>query len=160
MPLWLRALIFTLVAPTSIGVLLPWWIASRGPPEDWGPVRHLGWLLVLGGTAGYLACVRDFVVRGRGTPFPLDAPVRFVASGLYRHVRNPMYVSIGCVVVGEAALWQSRLLLIYVLALWPLFHLFVTLYEEPHLCVLFGETYVEYLRRVPRWVPRLRPAPG
>jgi protein-S-isoprenylcysteine O-methyltransferase Ste14 len=159
MPLPLRALLFTLVAPTTLGVLLPWWVASHALPEDWGIWRHLGWPAVVAGTAGYLWCVRDFVVRGRGTPNPLDPPRRFVASGLYRHVRNPMYVSVGLVVAGEAALWQSRIVLLVLLVLWPLFHLFVTLYEEPHLRAVFGPEYVDYLHRVPRWVPRLRPAP-
>jgi protein-S-isoprenylcysteine O-methyltransferase Ste14 len=158
MPLVLRALLFTLVAPTTVGLLVPWWIASRAMPEDWGPWRHLGWPLMAAGVAGYLACVRDFVVQGRGTPNPLDPPRRFVATGLYRHVRNPMYVSIGLVVVGEALLWQTRELLLYLLLLWPLFHLFVTLYEERHLRAVFGAEYVDYLRQVPRWVPRLRPA--
>jgi protein-S-isoprenylcysteine O-methyltransferase Ste14 len=105
-----------------------------------------------------LVAPRDFVVRGRGTPNPLDPPRRFVASGLYRHVRNPMYVSLGLAVAGEAALWQSRTVLLVPLLLWPLVHLFVTRYEEPHLRAAFGAEYEDYLRRVPRWLPRLAPA--
>jgi len=158
MPLLLRALLFTLIVPTTVGVLVPWWVASHGMPEDWGLLRYLGWPAIVAGAASYLVCVRDFVVRGRGTPNPLDPPRHFVASGLYRHVRNPMYVSIGLVILGEAALWQSRAVLLVLLFLWPLFHLFVTRYEEPHLRTVFGAEYEDYLRRVPRWVPRLRPA--
>ena len=160
MPLLLRALLFTLVAPTTVGVLGPWWVASHGMPEDWGPWRHAGWLLVVPGALGYLSCVRDFVVRGQGTPNPLDPPRRFVATGLYRHVRNPMYVAVGAVIAGEALLWQSREVLLYLLVLWPLFHLFVTQYEEKHLRAIFGAEYEAYLHQVPRWVPRLRAAPA
>ncbi|MBM3985694.1 MAG: isoprenylcysteine carboxylmethyltransferase family protein [Planctomycetes bacterium] len=156
MPLVLRAALFTLVAPVTVGGLLPWWLARGSMPEDWGPWRHAGWPLMAAGMAGYLWCARDFVVRGGGTPNPLDAPVRFVASGLYRHVRNPMYVAIGLVIAGQACLAESRAPLLYALALWPPFHGFVTLYEEPHLRRLFGAPYEEYLRRVPRWLPSLR----
>jgi len=159
MPVALRALIFTLVAPVTVGGLAPWWLAQRAMPEDWGAWRHAGWPLLLAGAAAYLACVRDFVRRGGGTPNPLDPPLRFVATGLYRHVRNPMYVGVGLVIAGQACLHQSRAPLLYLLALWPLFHAFVTRYEEPHLRRLFGAAYEDYLRRVPRWLPRLRPGP-
>ena len=159
MPVALRALLFTLVAPTTVGLLVPWLIAQHAMPADWGLWHHAGWLLVALGTLGYLLCVRDFVVRGQGTPNPLDPPRRFVATGLYRHVRNPMYVSIGTLIAGEALLWQARELLLYLLLLWPLFHLFVTQYEERHLRRVFGPEYEAYLQRVPRWVPLPRPAP-
>jgi len=158
MPLILRALLFVLVVSGTVGVLVPWWIASSDMPEEWGAWRHAGLLLVVPGGLAYLLCVRDFVVLGRGTPNPLDPPRRFVAVGLYRHVRNPMYVAIGLLVAGEAVLWQSREVLLYVLLLWPCFHLFVTQYEEKHLLAVFGADYEDYLRRVPRWLPRLRPA--
>ncbi len=157
LPVAVRALLFTLVAPTAVAVAAPWWLLQRWPTVDIGPLRHAGWPLMLAGAAGYLVCVRAFVVHGRGTPNPLDPPQRFVASGLYRQVRNPMYVSIGLTLVGEALVWQAPALLLYLLALWAVFHGFVVLYEEPHLRRVFGDEYARYLAAVPRWLVRPRP---
>jgi protein-S-isoprenylcysteine O-methyltransferase Ste14 len=95
-----------------------------------------------------------FVIRGRGTPAPIAPPQRLVVSGFYRWVRNPMYVAIILVLVGEALLFRSSTLLGYAALLWLVFHIFVTLYEEPHLETTFGDSYTEYRRSVPRWVPR------
>ena len=95
-----------------------------------------------------------FVTRGRGTPAPIAAPKRLVVTGFYRWVRNPMYVAIILVVVGEALVFRSAALLLYAAVLWITFHLFVLLYEEPHLRGRFGPPYEEYVRSVPRWVPR------
>ncbi|MHC5212367.1 MAG: methyltransferase family protein [Planctomycetota bacterium] len=164
MPLWVRALIFTLLAPGTVAVLVPWWLVAHagGVPllaVRWslGPGHAAGWLLVVPGALGYLRCVLAFVREGGGTPFPPDAPRRFVASGLYRHVRNPMYVSIGAVLLGETVTSGAPVLLVWLGALWLLFHAFVVLYEEPHLGRLFGREYERYRANVPRWVPRVTP---
>jgi protein-S-isoprenylcysteine O-methyltransferase Ste14 len=109
-----------------------------------------------GGAAGFLACVVDFARSGRGTPFPLDPPKELVVSGLYRHVRNPMYIAVLNVVLGEMIVFRSGEMAVYWLSVFAGFHLFVVLYEEPTLRRKFGPTYEEYVRSVPRWVPRRR----
>jgi protein-S-isoprenylcysteine O-methyltransferase Ste14 len=96
---------------------------------------------------------------GLGTPGPWDAPRRFVATGPYRWVRNPIYVGVILVINGEAWLFLSVPLVVYGVVAAIFFHLFVLGYEEPTLRQKFGETYVEYLRTVPRWIPR-PPRPG
>ena len=101
-------------------------------------------------------CFRDFTVKGRGTPAPVDPPKELVITGLYRYVRNPMYVS-GLIVLTGWILWSPSLPLITALLLFfAAAHLFVTLYEEPTLKKKFGASYEEYLRRVPRWIPRIK----
>jgi protein-S-isoprenylcysteine O-methyltransferase Ste14 len=95
-----------------------------------------------------------FAVVGRGTPGPWDAPRRFVAVGPYRWVRNPIYVAALLVVLGEAWLFLSLPLLVYAGTMAISCHLFVIAYEERTLRRRFGEAYVEYLRTVPRWIPR------
>jgi protein-S-isoprenylcysteine O-methyltransferase Ste14 len=95
-----------------------------------------------------------FATVGRGTPAPWDAPRRVVAVGPYRWVRNPIYVAALLVVVGEAWLFLSMALLVYAGAVAMFLHLLVIGYEEPTLGRRFGETYAEYRRTVPRWIPR------
>ncbi len=138
------------------GVLTPWWILTRGDatPEL---VAWPGAVLIAAATALYLWCLWLFATVGRGTPGPWDAPRRVVAVGPYRWVRNPIYIAALLVVVGEAWVFVSLPLLVYAGAAAVLFHLFVIGYEEPTLRRRFGKTYIEYLRTVPRWVPR---APG
>ena len=96
---------------------------------------------------------------GGGTPGPWDAPRRVVAHGPYRWVRNPIYLAALLVVLGEAWLFMSPPLLVYAGAMAAFCHLFVTGYEERRLARQFGDSYLEYRRTVPRWIPR-RPRPG
>ncbi|MBW2641992.1 MAG: isoprenylcysteine carboxylmethyltransferase family protein, partial [Deltaproteobacteria bacterium] len=102
-----------------------------------------------------LWCVKDFVVRGRGTPAPFDPPTRLVLLGPYRYVRNPMYVGLFLVLIGETMLYASLFVLLYSLFLVAAAHIFVVFYEEPTLRRKFGESYEKYLRSVPRWLPRI-----
>jgi protein-S-isoprenylcysteine O-methyltransferase Ste14 len=137
---------------------VPRWIAaSKG--VELSPDRPLGILVMLLGMPFVLRCVWDFAWRGHGTPAPFDPPRRLVVSGLYRWVRNPMYLSFGVVFVGEALLLSSVTveMLIFAPIVWLMFTLFVMLYEEPTLREMFGEEYEEYRRNVRRWLPRLRP---
>lgn len=167
MPIAARALLFTAVVPGTLAGILPWLVvvagrswfgpAGLGQTADLGPFHLVGWVLVGVGAAGYLWCTTEFVRRGDGTPNPLDPPRRFVASGLYRVVRNPMYVSVGLVILGQAIAHGSALVVLCLLALWLVVHLFVVLVEEPMLRRRFGAEYEEYLTRVPRWLPRLQP---
>ncbi len=155
----MKMLIFTVLVPGTVGVYLPYWmLASRQTPlfEEMGAAQIAGGALIAFGALGYFWCAWNFAWTGRGTPAPIDPPKVLVARGLYRHVRNPMYISVGLVVIGESLLFKSTVLLRYVLLFWALAHLFVILYEEPTLRSKFGESYEEYCKNVPRWIPRFR----
>ena len=149
----LRNLLFTVVVPGLGAVWIPWRILAHGRTTP-NPVEWSGVALIAAGAALYLSCVWIFAVVGRGTPGPWDAPRRLAAVGPYRWVRNPIYIAALLVVLGEAWLFLSLSLLKYAVVMAIFFHLFVTGYEEPTLYRRFGETYAEYRRTVPRWIPR------
>jgi protein-S-isoprenylcysteine O-methyltransferase Ste14 len=125
----------------------------RFPLPEW--TRVLGIALLASGGALALACIMTFVTRGEGTPAPFDPPRKFVAVGPYKFVRNPMYIG-GCIVLFGFGLYErSPAILLFALP-WLLFaHLFVILYEEPHLRATFGAPYDAYCLSVRRWLPRL-----
>jgi protein-S-isoprenylcysteine O-methyltransferase Ste14 len=128
----------------------------KGPQLETGIFSYLAFPLWLSGGVILLWSFWNFLKEGRGTPAPLDPPKELVAVGFYRYVRNPMYVGIFLILIGHV-LWFGHLwLLAYVAIVSVIVHLFVTLYEEPTLKRKFGTTYEEYLKRVPRWIPRLR----
>jgi protein-S-isoprenylcysteine O-methyltransferase Ste14 len=114
-----------------------------------------GALLIVLGVAGYLASALGFALEGRGTPAPIDPPKTLVVRGLYHYVRNPMYVSVAAVLLGQSLLYRSGELLRYTLVAWAIIHLVLIFYEEPVLRGRFGASYEDYCRRVPRWIPRL-----
>jgi protein-S-isoprenylcysteine O-methyltransferase Ste14 len=148
-----RNLVFTIVVPGLGGVWAPWWIMTRhggtATPVAWEAV-----LVIAAGAALYLWCVWNLASVGHGTPGLWDAPRRVVAAGPYRWVRNPTYIAALLVVLGEAWLFMSLPVLAYAGAMAVFFHLFVTGYEERRLGRHFGDSYLEYRRRVPRWIPR------
>jgi len=151
----LKTLIFTVVVPGTVTILVPRWLLSSRRPADLPPwLRFAAWPLLLLGLAIYLWCAWDFASAGRGTPAPIDPPKSLVVRGLYRHVRNPMYLGILAILVGEALLAQSRALLEYAAVIFGCFFLFVLAYEEPALYEQFGESYERYRQEVPRWIPR------
>jgi protein-S-isoprenylcysteine O-methyltransferase Ste14 len=151
--LTVRNLLFTIVVPGLGGAWVPWWILTRhgrtATPAAWEAAG-----VIAAGTALYVWCVWNFAAVGRGTPGPWDAPSRVVAAGPYRWVRNPIYIAALLIVLGEAWLFMSLPLLAYAGIMAVFFHLFVTGYEERALCRRFGNTYAEYRRMVPRWIPR------
>ena len=163
MRLFLKNLVFTILVPGSVAGWIPWrWIIPRDfhRPAVWGAAQLLA-LLPLGlGLAVYLWCVWDFAVTGRGTPAPIDAPRVLVVRGLYRSVRNPMYIGVLLVLLGESLLFRSTTLLTYTAVVALLFHLVVLVIEEPSLRRLFGDSYLAYCRRVRRWAPRLPVEPA
>ena len=161
MLLFLKNLVFTLIVPGTAAVYLPWLIVRGQPIGSLGYVLTASVLVLLGGTI-YLWCLWDFAIFGRGTPAPIDAPQRLVVRGLYRYTRNPMYIGVLTVVLGWAALFKSLPLVLYAFAVGAVFHLFIVLYEEPHLRRVFGVKYGDYCARVGRWLPRVlsRPAPA
>jgi protein-S-isoprenylcysteine O-methyltransferase Ste14 len=160
-----RSAILTLLAVLFIGpgpflVAIPWWISGGFAPTAFAtpPVRILGALLVLAGLVPLADSLARFVREGRGTPVPAAPPDYLVVTGFYRHVRNPMYVGIVLVLAGEVLWCGSLPLLLYAFGFAPSFHLWVTRVEEPGLARRYGEPYARYAARVPRWIPRIRPA--
>ena len=113
--------------------------------------------LIVAGVPALLDSFARFALQGLGTPAPVLPTDRLVVTGLYRHVRNPMYVGVVTVVLGQGLLIGSARVLGYGVVLWLIFHLFVLGYEEPTLRRSFGTEYDRFCRNVPRWIPRLRP---
>lgn len=154
--LLLRNLLFTFVIPATVAVYVPLWLAPEGPL---GPIhRGDAWrwlaLLPLGlGLGIYTWCVWDFASFGSGTPAPIDAPKRLVIRGLYRVVRNPMYLGVLSVILGWAIWFGSARLVLYAGLVAVLFHLFVIGIEEPTLRRSFGPDYERYKATVNRWLP-------
>ena len=154
-----KTLLFTVLVPGTVTIYVPRRILLSRSGNDVlpiGPLRYLGAALLAAGAAVYLWCAWDFATAGRGTPAPIDSPRSLVVRGLYRHVRNPMYIGILLLLAGEAMLFQSRSLLGYTGIVFLFFFLFVVAYEEPALARKFGTDYELYCDRVPRWIPRLR----
>ena len=158
--LWplLKLVIFTLLVPCSVTVWLPYWF--YGTRLEWRAAQFWGWTLggiicVLLGAIGYLWCGLDFTIAGQGTPAPIDPPKILVARGLYRFVRNPMYISVLLVLLGESLLFRSANLLRYAGIFSAGVFCFVWLYEEPTLRKKFGASYRQYCEEVPRWIPRI-----
>jgi protein-S-isoprenylcysteine O-methyltransferase Ste14 len=152
----IRTAIFTILMPGTVAGLLPYLLVHGH--LRLGPLALAlpGLALLALGAACLLRCAFDFVVTGHGTPAPIDPPRTLVIRGPYRFVRNPMYVGILCVLLGEAAALASLTLLCYAILVSLLFHWFVVLYEEPNLRARFGQPYVAYCKQVPRWFPRVR----
>ena len=151
----LRALLAFLALPGVVAFAVPLLIAATDPVR--GAIVLPGVAVVLVGCALLLWCVRDFYVAGKGTLAPWDPPRRLVVVGLYRHVRNPMYVAVLTLVAGWAIVFASWRLAVYVAFLAVAFHVRVVWHEEPWLAAQFGETWRRYRAHVRRWWPRLQP---
>jgi protein-S-isoprenylcysteine O-methyltransferase Ste14 len=152
--------LFLLVAPGTLAGYLPWLITRWHFSQDFGDhvlLRGTGALLALAGGLVLVECFVRFAWRGLGTPAPIAPTRRLIVTGLYRHVRNPMYVAVFALIAGQALLLGSLTLLVYGALVWLAFHLFVLIYEEPTLRRQFPEDYAAFSRAVPRWLPRLRP---
>ena len=119
--------------------------------------RIAGGLLMTLGAAGLLDSFIRFAFEGIGTPAPVFPTRYLVVTGLYRYVRNPMYVAVVSAILGEGLFLGNASLLEYGAVVWLLFHFFVLVYEEPILSAGFGEAYSEFCAAVPRWIPRLTP---
>ncbi|MBZ5537964.1 MAG: isoprenylcysteine carboxylmethyltransferase family protein [Acidobacteriia bacterium] len=154
-----KTALFTVLGPGTVTILVPYYLLSSRthvPPMNLGILRYFGVLPIIGGALVYLRCALDFAIKGRGTPAPVDPPKELVVRGLYRYVRNPMYIGVALVVLGEAVFFRARILFEYAAIAFIFFHLFVLIYEEPILRRKFRESYDRYCRSVPRWVPRMR----
>jgi protein-S-isoprenylcysteine O-methyltransferase Ste14 len=152
--------VFFLLAPGVVVGLIPWLLTrwqAREPLPYWVPMRVLGGILLVAGLIVVIQAFVRFVVEGLGTPAPIAAPERLVVGGVYRYVRNPMYVAVLAAIVGQALLLGQLGLLVYAAAAWLVVAAFVRFYEEPTLTRRFGADYEAYRRAVPAWWPRLRP---
>jgi protein-S-isoprenylcysteine O-methyltransferase Ste14 len=147
------SLVFLLLAPGMAAGFVPWLLTgweSNGWPL---PVQVLGALMIAAGAAALLYAFGRFVVEGLGTPAPVAPPERLVVGGLYRYVRNPMYVAVATTIIGQALLLGQSLLLAYAALFMAAVWAFVHFYEEPTLARRYGDEYAEYRRTVPAWRP-------
>jgi protein-S-isoprenylcysteine O-methyltransferase Ste14 len=158
----LRSLLWVTLLPGFFAGYLPWRYFGLGSVVlDFTNPLH--WAGLLGITAGVIllgACVWEFARTGRGTLSPVDPPRVLVVRGLYRYVRNPMYLSVTLIVLSEALLAGSRALLGYWAVWFVAVNGFVIGFEEPALGRQFGETFRRYADEVGRWIPRVRPYQG
>ena len=153
------SLVFLFVAPGVMAGLLPWLITGWEVDDELAvlPLQVLGALLIAAGVTVILNAFARFVLEGVGTPAPVAPTEKLVVGGLYRHVRNPMYVAVASTIIGQALLLGRPLLLVYAAVFMAVVAAFVHLYEEPTLTRQFGDDYTRYRRAVPAWRPRLSP---
>jgi len=152
--------VFMMLAPVFVAGVVPWaiegWVFQPAPL--W--LRVPGAFLIGLGLIPLLDCFARFALEGLGTPAPIAPTQRLVVSGPYRHVRNPMYVAVVLILLGQAALFGDLRLLGYAAFVWLAFHVFVLVYEEPVLRRSHPDDYPPFFAAVPRWIPRLTPWEG
>jgi protein-S-isoprenylcysteine O-methyltransferase Ste14 len=155
----LGSLVFLVLAPGVVAGLIPWWLTRwevEEPLPIWAPLRVVGVVLIAVGVLALLDSFRRFVVEGLGTPAPVAPTEELVVSGLYRYVRNPMYVAVAATIFGQALALGQLVLFAYGAVFVAVVAAFVRWYEEPTLARTYGEQYEAYRRSVRAWVPRLR----
>jgi len=151
--------VFFLLAPGVVAGLVPWWLTGwqvRGALSDWVLLRAAGLVLLAAGAIVLVHAFIQFVVQGIGTPAPVAPTAHLVVGGLYRHVRNPMYLAVLAAIVGQALFLGQPGLLLYAAVVAAAVISFVYGYEQPTLRAQFGDQYEAYRRAVPGWWPRLR----
>jgi protein-S-isoprenylcysteine O-methyltransferase Ste14 len=154
----LGSALFFVVAPCVLAGLIPWWMTRwEFRPAFLGleVTRGGGALLILIGLPGLVDSFARFALQGVGTPAPVAPTKNLVVTGLFQYVRNPIYVAVSAIILGQALLFGAWALLLLGAGFWLAFHLFVVAYEEPTLQQTFGTEYEAYRANVPRWVPRL-----
>lgn len=159
---FLRTLIFGALVPSTFLVVIPAMILNAtGTEGEGGILRLVGLVPMVLGIAVLAWCFAGFIVQGEGTPAPYEPPQRLVTGRLYSWMRNPMYIAVTTILLGEAIFYGSVALLVWAAVAWIFFNIFVVLYEEPTLRRRFGPAYETYLEHVPRWIPsRPRSAPA
>ena len=156
--LWIKVFLLFILVPGVADVLLPGLVLlglNKLTFDTFGPVQIIGLILIVVGLALVLWVCQAFVRGGKGTPAPFDPPRHFVSEGLYRWVRNPMYLGAAVFIpVGEAVYFGTFWLVVYAAVLMGILHIYVVNFEEPTLVKRFGRPYQKYLHTVPRWIPR------
>jgi protein-S-isoprenylcysteine O-methyltransferase Ste14 len=156
----LGSAVFFVVAPFTLAGLVPWSITGwqlRPPFLGLELTRGIGVIMILAGAPGVVDSFARFALQGLGTPAPIAPPQKLVVTGLYRYARNPIYVGVVAVILGQALLFGDWRLLWYGALLWLFFHVWVVLIEEPTLERTFGREYDAFRAAVPRWIPRMTP---
>jgi protein-S-isoprenylcysteine O-methyltransferase Ste14 len=149
--------LFLALAPGVVAGVVPWLLTGWDADADWGAVlRVVGALLVAAGGIVLVHAFARFVREGAGTPAPVAPTEHLVVGGLYRYVRNPMYLAVAATIVGQALLLGSVVLLGYAALFLAVVVAFVRGYEEPTLARRYGAAYEAYRAAVPGWWPRLR----
>ena len=149
---------FLLIAPGTVVGYVPWRISGwrmNVPFFHFVPFRWLGIVLILAAVPVLLESFARFALKGLGTPAPVFPTRNLVVSGLYRYVRNPMYLAAGAVIVGQGLLLGDVRVVGYGILACVAAHLFVVFYEEPVLRRTFGTEYENFCAHVSRWLPRL-----
>jgi len=152
--------IFLVIAPGFVAGLVPWWISRwrvEAPFLGMPIFRFAGGILITLGLIGLLDSFVRFALQGVGTPAPVFPTRHLVVTGLYRYVRNPMYIAVVITILGQGLTLGNVNVLEYGALVWLLFHLFVLIYEEPTLRANFGSEYKYFCAEVPRWIPRFTP---
>jgi protein-S-isoprenylcysteine O-methyltransferase Ste14 len=152
--------LFLVVAPGVVAGLVPWLLTGWDSGDQRLQLQIAGWILIALGAAVLLYAFALFVVEGLGTPAPVAPTEHLVVGGLYRYVRNPMYLAVEALIVGQALVLGRPGLLVYAAVVALAFVTFVRGYEEPTLRRQFGEEYERYHRAVPGWWPRRTPWRG
>ena len=157
MPVFTTAL-FTVFVPGVVAGYIPWRMRGHAGIAVTGIEESAAILVIVAGILVYLhTAFWGFAWTGGGTPAPIAPTKTLVVRGLHRFVRNPMYIGVGLAIAGQAWLFHSRQIAIYLVCFWVLAHFFVLVYEEPTLHRQFGDEYDRYRARVPRWIPKFRP---
>ena len=159
----LLTIVFLFLAPGTVAVFVPWWIGNwRVHASFFGftILRVMGGLLIAFGAMILIEAFLEFALRGIGTPAPVLPPKHLVVTGTYRFVRNPMYVAVVALILGQGLIFGDVRVLIYGVCVWFFMHLFVFTYEEPNLQRTFSKEYAVFCANVPRWMPRLTPWHG
>lgn len=154
--LFLRNLFFTILQPGVVAGLVPFLIARKNfeniVDHAFQIHHYVGITVCLTGIGITLHCIANFAIHGRGTLSPADPTQQLVISGLYKFSRNPMYVGVMLMLIGEAIFTQSTGLLVYSIGVFTAFNLFIVFREEPRLKKDFGTSYHEYCKTVRRWI--------
>jgi protein-S-isoprenylcysteine O-methyltransferase Ste14 len=149
--------VFFFAAPGTVAGLVPYWLTGGWSGGGPWPLRVAGGILIAAGLAGLIDAFVRFAREGIGTPAPIAPTQCLVVGGLYRYVRNPMYVTVLLIIVGQAVWFASLALVIYATLAWAATALFVRFYEEPTLERNYGAEYDAYRGNVRAWLPRLQP---
>jgi protein-S-isoprenylcysteine O-methyltransferase Ste14 len=156
----LGSALFFVVAPCVLAGMIPWSMTRwEFRPAFFGfeGARSVGVLLILVGLPGLVDSFARFALQGLGTPAPIAPTRNLVVTGLYRYVRNPIYIAVVAIILGQAILFGDWRVMTYGVFMWLAFHAFVLTYEEPVLAQSFGAQYEDFRANVPRWIPRLSP---
>lgn len=147
----------TILVPGLAVLVIPYLILQATWPDPAPQEGLLGGILIalaLLGASMVIWVSVTFVTKGKGTPIPIQPPQTFIAEGLYRFVRNPLYIGVLLILFAEAILFRSAWILLYTAVIWLALHTFAVLFEEPQLERRFGDAYRDYRAQTPRWLPR------